>query len=941
MATDISMWRLAAQIRIFTLILDIILSSNRLVAADLSIVPEWNVTANQSDSNSCDLAIDNNLQDVVKFTGDIVQTCSVQLTANGTAALIRIPKGALVYAERQENMLNCQMKYVSFTTDKPCFFVSRHPNLRLFLQGNSGNGSSISISQLPANTSASFCSDGGVGSKGQHSSRVGQKNHCQAYEFDDMVSCNLSPYNTCSFKFPGNCNVTLGNRVVEFHCLDDDVHSSRKALIVYPPGIITLNLTRRSIVELNVNTFMTLKSLKSLFLAYNELVVLPKGLLSGLPNLQYLYLSGNQINSLDEAFFAETNKLIVLDISDNSLTGLHKGLFMGLTNLEYLWLGGNQINSLDEAFFAETNKLIVLHITNNNLTVLPKGLFMGLTNLEYLWLGGNQINSLDEALFDKTNKLISLDFIDNNLTVLPKGLFMGLTNLQYLYLRVNQINSLDEALFNETNTLIKLDISNNNLTSLPKGLFIGLTNLEYLWLGGNQINSLDEALFDETNTLIELDISNNNLTNLPKGLFMGLTNLEYLWLGGNQINSLDEALFNETHKLIVLHITNNNLTSLPKGLFMGLTNLEYLNVIGNQINSLHQNLFNETKRLIILNFHHNNLVQLSNNLFRGLRNLETLALSENKIINVNKEVFRDLINLQYLYLLNNNFKALRFDVFQYTRKIVFLDISGNKLINIPDISKLRQLFYLNVKGNKLTGITNETFSDLPNQTELIASQHEICECYVSEDIRCIAVEDRSPFLTCDRLLSDRILMVVMWLIGLNAIGGNIFVLSRRQKIVDKNKVQTFLLRNLAMSDLLMGFYMLLIASADIYFGQYFPMQAEAWRSGITCRIAGAISIVSSQASVFFVTLISIDRFVSIKYHKSRRKLGQKSSAVVAGMLWIMALLLGIVPSSLAGKNDLFYDNSHVCIGLPLSKRQLYNTEVSEEWTKICVDVDIC
>ena len=109
-------------------------------------------------------------------------------------------------------------------------------------------------------------------------------------------------------------------------------------------------------------------------------------------------------------------------------------------------------------------------------------------------------------------------------------------------------------------------------------------------------------------------------------------------------------------------------------------------------------------------------------------------------------------------------------------------------------------------------------------------------------------------MTCDRLLSDRGLMVVMWLIRLNAIGGNVYVLCQRKTKGDKNEVQNFLLSNLAMSDLLMGVYMLLIASADLYFGEHFPMQAEMWRSGITCRIAGTLSILSSEASVFFLHL---------------------------------------------------------------------------------------
>ena len=131
--------------------------------------------------------------------------------------------------------------------------------------------------------------------------------------------------------------------------------------------------------------------------------------------------------------------------------------------------------------------------------------------------------------------------------------------------------------------------------------------------------------------------------------------------------------------------------------------------------------------------------------------------------------------------------------------------------------------------------------------------------------------------------------MIIWLIGLNALFGNVFVLSQKRNKIEKNKVQTFLLRNLAMSDLLIGVYLLFIASADIYFGEYFHIRSETWRSGITCRIAGTISIVSSKACVFFffffffffVALISVDRFVSIKYHNSRWKLRQKSSAVVA------------------------------------------------------------
>ena len=766
MMINISVWRLAAQILVSILVFDTMMSSNKHVVAELSVIPLWNITANKTDAKSCGLTMDNNLRDVVKFTGDTITTCSVQLTSsNGTAALVRIPQGTLVYAERQEDILDCQVKYVSVTPGEPCSFLFRHPKVQLFLQADNTNGSIVTISQVPLNTCAPICPDG-TGSKGQHTSRVSQTNHCQAHEFDDLISCNLSPDYSCSFKFSGNCNITLGYQVVRFQCLDDNIHSSHKALTVYPPGIITLDLDRQRIVELNVNSFVTLKSLKSLLLAYNDLLILPPWLFSGLRNLQYLTLRENRLSSLD----------------------------------------GNMFNG--------TKKLTTLILRKNNINHLPNHLFYGLGNL------------------------IELDFSENELTVAPKGLFMGLGNLRILS----------------------------------------------LW--GNRINSLDEQLFNETKKLTVLNLAINNITILPKGLLNKLGNLEVLILWGNRISSLDEQLFNETKKLTVLNLAINNLTILPNGLF------------------------------------------------NGLRDLETLKLSHNKIVDVNKNLFRDLINLRYLYLHDMRYKALDFDLLQYTRNISLLNLSGNKLLNIPDISNLWQLFYLNIAANKMTKITDKTFSCLPKQTELIASQHEICECNVSDDILCTAIEDRSPLLTCDRLLSNRVLVVILWIIGVNALGGNIFVLFRRQKTSKKNKVQTFLLRNLAMSDLLMGVYMLLIASADIYFEDYFPMQAETWRSGTTCRIAGTISILSSEASVFFMTLINLDRYLNIRYPQSRNTLTNKSSAVIVSIFWISSLTLGIVPSSLAGNNDKFYVNSHVCIGLPLSKLPEINTQLLD-WNVTC------
>ena len=309
--------------------------------------------------------------------------------------------------------------------------------------------------------------------------------------------------------------------------------------------------------------------------------------------------------------------------------------------------------------------------------------------------------------------------------------------------------------------------------------------------------------------------------------------------------------------------------------------------------------------------------------------MEGLLLGGNGFRSISRELFIGLIRLRSLSLERNHLDKLNYDVFYETLSLQRLAMSFNKLQSIPNMKHLAKLKELNIRDNPLLQMERLT---LPIDTRLEVSQHEICECFVTTDmtnITCSASDPRSPYLTCDRLLADRALVAMMWLIGLNAVGGNAFVLAWKQIYGQKNKVQDLLLSNLAISDSIMGIYMLIIACADVYFGTDFPMYSENWRSGITCRIAGGLSILSSEASVFFVTLISIDRFICVRFPFTTKKLSKRSARLAITLIWLFALALGVIPSSLAGKiNEQFYDNSHVCIGLPLSLIGRYSVKES-------------
>ena len=76
------------------------------------------------------------------------------------------------------------------------------------------------------------------------------------------------------------------------------------------------------------------------------------------------------------------------------------------------------------------------------------------------------------------------------------------------------------------------------------------------------------------------------------------------------------------------------------------------------------------------------------------------------------------------------------------------------------------------------------------------------------------------FSDCEDLMRNKFLRVAVWLLGLSALLGNAFVMAWRWRTRHKEptkRVQTFLILNLALSDLLMGLYMIIIGSADMYY----------------------------------------------------------------------------------------------------------------------------
>ena len=134
-----------------------------------------------------------------------------------------------------------------------------------------------------------------------------------------------------------------------------------------------------------------------------------------------------------------------------------------------------------------------------------------------------------------------------------------------------------------------------------------------------------------------------------------------------------------------------------------------------------------------------------------------------------------------------------------------------------------------------------------------------------------------------------------------------------------------------MSDLLMGIDMIILAVADVYYNDYFPSFSTNWRNGPLCKLASCLSILSSEASVFLITLITFDRFIGVTFPFARIKLKRKSAWACVTFIWITCIIFSVVPVQLSEKASELLEVSEVCVGVPIVRRPVVvvNTEVAE------------
>ena len=744
----------------------------------------------------------------------------------------------------------------------------------------------------------------------------------------------------CNAQCSPKCICTLDDIKVTRNCTSDNVTVYP---VIYPPDAITyLNWDNSVLHHIKPEAFWRFGSeLESLHLTNISLQHLQPGVFSGLSGVTYLDLSFNQLHKISPGAFRELVRLTRLKLDGNVLKEIAVGVFRGFIRLELLDLHSNRLNMIAEDAFEDLAELNKLWLNDNNLSEINVGMFRGLIRLEALNLSSNRLNSIAEGAFEDLVELKRLWINDNNLSEINVGVFRGLIRLDQLELDSNRLNGIAEGAFEDLVELKIFWLYDNNLSEMNVGVFRGLIRLEELDLSGNNLNRIAEDGFEGLVELKDLALVANHLSEINVGVFRGLKRLEELYLRRNILKWIAEDAFKDLVELKILWLEINNLSEINVGVFRGLIRLEVLYLYSNRLNRIAECAFEDLEELRILWLDDNNLSEINVGVFRGLIQLEELYLADNRLHRIAEGAFWEQLELNKLSLENNFLSEINVGALRRLVRLEYLDILNNSVNRIAEgaFQDLVQLKQLDLRENPLLWIEEHALCDFNDTVILAVTEYATC-CFTTANC---SSSSPSPYLTCKRLLPYDLLRIAIWFVCSFAIVGNIFVFCTRfkNKRQQRDNVQFLLIMNLSLSDFIMGIYLIILLSADLYYTEYFPSHSKSWRHSMLCRVAGALAVVSSEASAFFITLITIDRFLGIKYTFSKFRLSGKSTRIIVTLLWMIALSISIAVFVLSKEDSDIYAVSEVCVGLPISRVHIYSKEeTSIAWSEFDSETDV-
>ncbi|XP_073337908.1 lutropin-choriogonadotropic hormone receptor-like [Pagrus major] len=467
-------------------------------------------------------------------------------------------------------------------------------------------------------------------------------------------------------------------------------------------------------------------------------------------------------------------------------------------------------------------------------------------------------------------------------------------------------------------SVTRLRLTHLPLKEVPTHAFKELINITIIEISqSDRVTRIHRHAFLSLHSLAQISVQNiNSLRVIEKGAFTDLPKLEYLSISNTGlIHFPDFTTIASLVPNIILEMADNmRVDIIPANCFQGITE-EYvdMNLVRNSFTEIKAHAFNGTK-------------------------LNTLILRDNTYLrDIQEDAFEGATGPSFLDVSST---ALRSLPPEGLRQVRFLKAGAAfALKTLPPLESLAELmeaeltypshccaFHTWRRKQRESALKNSTkFCDLSrpeidptadgmNLIDDINFQYPDLEldCLNNPFVKCLPKPD--AFNPCEDLLGFPFLRCLTWIITVFAVTGNLAVLIILLISHNKLTISRFLMCNLAVADLCMGLYLMLIAFMDYHSHHEYYNHATDWQTGPGCGIAGFLTVFASELSVYTLTVISLERWHTITnaMHVNKR-LRMHHVAAIMGAGWGFSLLVALLP--LVGVSS--YSRVSICLPMDI------------------------
>ncbi|KAK9237316.1 hypothetical protein V1525DRAFT_404429 [Lipomyces kononenkoae] len=350
------------------------------------------------------------------------------------------------------------------------------------------------------------------------------------------------------------------------------------SLYQHASEIISLNLSENLSIDVPLQFIQACVNLREVKFAGNFRMHLPTTIMQT-AKLNYLDISSNRLEDLDNAQFEKQETLVSLKAQNNCLSCIPDS-FLYLRNLRQLNLAFNYLTEFPSPV-CNLVTLLELDVSFNDIRELPPEIGQ-LCALETFVITNNLLTGAFPETFQNLTSLKSLDIRFNDLTnvevvmTLPRlEVFLSSHNSvsrleQYSRrMRVLHLNRNPVTRFNfptPMTTLTTLNLANAKMSTFPEGFFEKITNLEKLTLDNNHFSMIPSQI-GRLRRLNRFSCVGNSLSSLPPEIGT-LPELRTIDVHSNTLSSLPSEIW-QLHNLEMLNASSNNLDSFPLPLYLG------------------------------------------------------------------------------------------------------------------------------------------------------------------------------------------------------------------------------------------------------------------------------------------------------------------------------------------------------------------------------------